>query len=139
MVISTKMRNDTSQINSYQHKKNNHKNDTPKYKSCNDRGHISSACKSPEWDHKRGLHHHKMRIKLITYRETINYFKKIFYFLLFKNRHYNSSLLQTIQQEIKKMNTMDLLSTPWIIGNQKTKSNRHNNTNYEHKFHQSNR
>ena len=58
--ISINMRNDTSHANSYQNKKNNRKNSTPKYKSCNDRCHISSACKSPECDQKRSFHHHKM-------------------------------------------------------------------------------
>ena len=124
MVISANMRNNTSQINSHQHKRN--KNNMPKTKNCIDRGHISSACKSPEWDHKRSFHHHKMRIKLITNRDTINYFKEKFYYLLSKNGHYNSGIIQTIQQEVKKMNTMDLLSTLWIIGNLKTKSNKHN-------------
>ena len=55
-----------------------------------------------------------MRIKLITHRDTINYFKEKFYYLLFKNGHYNSGIIQTIQQEVKKMNTMDLLEI-WLI------------------------
>ena len=69
-----------------------------------------------------------MRIKLI---HTINYFKEKFYYLLFKNGHYNSGIVQTIEQEVKKMNTMDLLSTLWIIGNLKTKSHKHNHNNYK--------
>ena len=132
------MRNNISQINSHQHKRNNPKSNIPKTKSCVDRGDKSSACKSPEWDHKRSFHHHKMRIKLITNRNTINYFKEKFYYLLFKNGHYSSGIIQTIQQEVKKMKTMDLLSTLWIIGNLKTKSHKHNNNNYKNKFHQSN-
>ena len=47
MVISTNMRNDISQINSHQHRRNNPKSNIPKNKSCIDRGHTSSACKSP--------------------------------------------------------------------------------------------
>ena len=33
------------------------------------------------------------------------------------------------------MNRMDVLSTLWLIGNLKIKSNTHNNINYERKFH----
>ena len=79
-----------------------------------------------------------MRIKLITNRDTINYFKEKLYYLLFKNGHYNSGIIQTIQQEVKKMNTIDLLSTLWITRNLKTKSHKHNHNNYKIKFHQSN-
>ena len=80
-----------------------------------------------------------MRIKLITNRDTINYFKEKFYYLLFKNGNYNSGIIQTIQQKIKKMNTMDLLSTWWIIGILKTRSNKHNHNSHKSKFHQPNR
>ena len=80
-----------------------------------------------------------MRIKIITNRDTINYFKESFYYLLFKNGHYNDDILQTIQQEVKKMNTIDLLSTLWIIGNLKTRSNKYNHKSHKSKFHQSSR
>ena len=80
-----------------------------------------------------------MRIKLISNRDTINNFKEKFYYLLFKIGHYNTGILETIQQEIKTMNIMDLILTLWIIGNLKTKSSKHNHTNCENKFHQSNK
>ena len=64
MVISTNMRNNTSHANNYPNKKNHYKNNTPKHTNCNNGGHISSACRSPEWDHKRSFHHHKMRLKV---------------------------------------------------------------------------
>ena len=58
-----------------------------------------------------------MRIKLIINRETINNFKEKCYYLLLKNGHPNDGRLQSIQQERKKMNSMDLLSTLWLIRN----------------------
>ena len=128
MVISTNINHDRSYPNSYQNNKNHHRNNIRRCISHNHGGHMSTACRSPEWDHKRSFHHHKMRIKLITNRETINYFKEKFYYLLFKNRHHNSGIIRTIQQEIEKMNTMDLISTLWIIGNLKNKANKGNKT-----------
>ena len=79
-----------------------------------------------------------MRIKLVTNWETINYFKEKLYYLLFKNRHHNSGIIRTVQQEIEKMNTMDLLSTLWIIGNLKIKANKNGKTNYNHNSQNSN-
>ena len=37
------------------------------------------------------------------------------------------------------MNIMDLLSTLWVIGNLKTRSNKHNHNSHKSKFHQPNR
>ena len=124
MVNSTNIRHNTPYPNNHQSHKNHHRNNTTRCTSCNHSGHISTACRSPEWDHKRSFHHHKMRIKLITNREIINYFREKVYYLLFKNGRHHSGITRTIHQEIEKMNTMDLISTLWIIENLKTKPNK---------------
>ena len=130
VVISTNIRHYTLYPNNHQSNKNHHRNNIRRCTGHNYSGHISTACRSPEWDHKRSFHHHKMGFKLITNQETINYFKEKFYYLLFKNGHHNSGITRTIQQEIEKMNTMDLISTLWIIGNLKNKANKGNKNHH---------